>query len=70
MLINIKTNKGYVFVNTDSIDGMYFNVAAEKLFVYRNGQISPLEYLISESKIKEAVEEINKLIIKQGINTD
>ena len=70
MLINIKTNIGYAFINMDSIDGLYFNVAADKLYVYRKGQTTPLEYNISESKIEEAVEKINKLIIKEGTNID
>ena len=70
MLINIKTNVGYAFINTDSIDGMYFNLSGEKLYVYRKGQANPLDYNISESKIKEAVEKINKLIIKEGTNID
>lgn len=62
MLVNIKTNNGTLFLNMDSVDGMYFDISDHKLYVYRKGQSDVPWYCITETKANEAIEQLTKVI--------
>lgn len=70
MLINIKTNNGNVIINTDKIDGMFFNRSENKLSIYFHGQSDLVNYFMKESLIDDAIEKINNVINKQKTNID
>ena len=62
MLVNIETNNGTLFLNMDSIESMYFNIATDKLYVYRKGQSNALDYCMSKSKTNEAIKQLIEVI--------
>ena len=69
MLINIKTKSGYVLVNTDNVDSVFFNRSEERLYVNRH-RGDTQSYGMNSTLIDETIKIINKKIGEENNKTN